>query len=470
MKLFYATWFALLLNLPFYQLHAQGLDNAGIGATTVSAAYSTRLLRTAYNGFCLRVRRSLDNAEANVAFNASSKRISANSAVTIAAAGSSGLSVGATMSFSAFYNGTSCFVTTWYDQSGNGRDAVQNTNNSQPRIVNAGIMDALNTWPALTFQNTSQLMTTAASMTVQTINAVRAAPNTSWQTLVAVPANTDFSIRANSNLYNLSPNGNDWFISTGPPYQFWVNGVQSPAFNATTVHTISANSNTPVSGTISISTTFLGRGMNSGAAVSEIILIPASLSTLNRQALESNQNTYFVSSTLPLYLKSFSGRHVNAINELTWQTTGESNTKQFIIERKPNNGIFTAIARVPAKGRGNAHYAFNDDNAPAGTAYYRLKMEDTDGRFTFSSIVTLSIDQAHAVSKAYPNPVNDKVFIDIHDNKLLHTQARLMDIHGKIISVFSINAYKQPVNLAGQPAGAYLILLKSGEVLTITKK
>ena len=47
------------------------------------------------------------------------------------------------MSFSSFYKATSCYVSIWYDQSGNGPDAVQPDKLLQTRIVNDGVIDEL---------------------------------------------------------------------------------------------------------------------------------------------------------------------------------------------------------------------------------------------------------------------------------------------------------------------------------------
>src|SRR3954469_2653137 len=102
MKFFYANCIYLLLCVCLSQAYAQGLDNAGLASTTTTAAYSTRLVKSSYGGPCMRVRRSSDNAEADVAFNPIYKMLLQSSTATITAVGSSGLTIGTTMTFASF--------------------------------------------------------------------------------------------------------------------------------------------------------------------------------------------------------------------------------------------------------------------------------------------------------------------------------------------------------------------------------
>jgi hypothetical protein len=44
------------------------------------------------------------------------------------------------MTFNSFYAGTSVFINSWYDQSGNGRNAIQLKSSNQPLIVNSGTL------------------------------------------------------------------------------------------------------------------------------------------------------------------------------------------------------------------------------------------------------------------------------------------------------------------------------------------
>ncbi len=108
-----------------------------------AAAYSLRKLRTAYSGAAIRVRRSNDNAEQDIGFD-----------------GSGNLDETALI---AFVGANSAFVTTWYDQSGNGRNTIQSTQANQPRIVNTGVIDRVNSKPAVLFDGTNDALDASAS-------------------------------------------------------------------------------------------------------------------------------------------------------------------------------------------------------------------------------------------------------------------------------------------------------------------
>jgi hypothetical protein len=83
-----------------------------------AAAYSLRKLRELYSGAAIRVRRSSDNAEADIGFDVNGELD--------------------TIALLAFCGNGDGFVTTWYDQSGNGYDATQTTAANQPQIVSNG--------------------------------------------------------------------------------------------------------------------------------------------------------------------------------------------------------------------------------------------------------------------------------------------------------------------------------------------
>jgi len=101
-----------------YQIYWDGSQTGLLDSyPNASAAYSLRALNSAYTGPLVKVRRS-DNAELN-----------------IYAKYDGSLDTDALLNFVGAGDG---FVTTWYDQSGNGLDTTNSTASNQPQIVSSG--------------------------------------------------------------------------------------------------------------------------------------------------------------------------------------------------------------------------------------------------------------------------------------------------------------------------------------------
>jgi len=97
-----------------------------------AAAYSLRQLRIGVTNV-VRVRRSSDNTEADF----TAAQVSDGSLTAWVGAGNNG------------------FVRTWYDQSGNSRNAEQTTTANQPQIVSSGLILTENSKPSLVFDGSN---------------------------------------------------------------------------------------------------------------------------------------------------------------------------------------------------------------------------------------------------------------------------------------------------------------------------
>lgn len=89
-----------------------------------SAAYSLRKLDADYAGSAIRVRRSSDNTEQDIGFTGDCNDLDTAALKTFV--GTGGTDDG--------------FVVTWYDQSGNTRNATQATAGNQPKIMDNGVV------------------------------------------------------------------------------------------------------------------------------------------------------------------------------------------------------------------------------------------------------------------------------------------------------------------------------------------
>jgi hypothetical protein len=100
----------------------------------VTAYYSLRRFTKGEDNNAIRVRRSSDDTEQDIGFDANGDL---DSTALLAFVGTGGTDNG--------------FVTTWYDQSGNGNDATNSTESEQPLIVSGGTLVEENSKAAVEF-------------------------------------------------------------------------------------------------------------------------------------------------------------------------------------------------------------------------------------------------------------------------------------------------------------------------------
>lgn len=132
------------------------LDTYSGAAVAYSAA---RRLANAYTGSLIRVRRSSDNAEQDIGYDANN--VLDESALT------------------SFVGAGDGFVTTWYDQSGNANNATQSTAANQPKIVSSGVVNTQaglsSGKPALSFDGVNDFMDFTSLVTTANYTAFVAA-------------------------------------------------------------------------------------------------------------------------------------------------------------------------------------------------------------------------------------------------------------------------------------------------------
>ncbi|MGN6400870.1 MAG: PQQ-dependent sugar dehydrogenase, partial [Flavisolibacter sp.] len=156
--------------------------------------------------------------------------------------------------------------------------------------------------------------------------------------------------------------------------------------------------------------------------------------------INSFSSFYFANNNviLPLKLLSFKGSLENKATHLQWETANEVNTSHFIVERSIDGRNFSDIGRVEAAGYGSEtrNYTYIDNDAMLQAAemlYYRLKMYDKDGSFTYSKIVTVSIPPANYIVTVYPNPIHDILKIKLSLSAADNLQVQVTDMNGRIV-------------------------------------
>lgn len=173
---------------------------------------------------------------------------------------------------------------------------------------------------------------------------------------------------------------------------------------------------------------------------------------------------------LPLNLISFNGKSFSGYNHIEWATGSEKNTSMFELQRSNDGKEYAKVASIAAVGKGDNEYNQKDNNAN-GTLYYRLKMIDKDGQFTYSNNLKIVGKQSNeGLVTISPNPAKTNVNLTLANEELLGTEATIVNITGQTVHSFMIKESKMELNVAQYPAGIYLVKFSNGSLLRFTKQ
>ncbi len=166
---------------------------------------------------------------------------------------------------------------------------------------------------------------------------------------------------------------------------------------------------------------------------------------------------------LPVELKEFAGFDDNCTIKLKWETATESNFNYFDVERSYDGVNFQAIAKAESMGSTatGADYDYIDENIKP-VNYYRLKIVDIDGSYDYSDVIVVKstcFEQTVAITDVYPNPVVDKLFIQMTiPTTEREVQAYIIDKMGRTVSEQTISITE----------GANLLTIETTDLQTST--
>ena len=163
---------------------------------------------------------------------------------------------------------------------------------------------------------------------------------------------------------------------------------------------------------------------------------------------------------LPVTLEYFNAQPKSNGSLLTWATAGGQNNKGFGIERSADASNWNALGTVESKsagGNSSTVYSFTDMHVNNGVNYYRLKLIDVNGNYSYSKIVKVEFVNGRMKVSIYPNPTTSSFYIDgIVDG----SQLRVFDAVGKLILRKDLINNHHMVNLEGFANGSYFMIIR----------
>jgi hypothetical protein len=123
------------------------------------------------------------------------------------------------------------------------------------------------------------------------------------------------------------------------------------------------------------------------------------------------------SSALPVKLLAFSGMKQADGVQLKWQVSEEISLDRYEIEKSKDGAKFGFVGAVNAANMTYAKsYSWLDKTPNAPVNFFRLKMINLDGSFSYSDIIKIDFGTKKNIS-VYPNPVVDGT-VQLHLNGL----------------------------------------------------
>ena len=165
--------------------------------------------------------------------------------------------------------------------------------------------------------------------------------------------------------------------------------------------------------------------------------------------------------TLPLHLLAFTGSIKQGITNLSWSTANEVSTSLFILEKSTDATEFNVLTTVLAHNNSGTNiYNFSDHNTQKGIVYYRLKMVDKNGSFSYSKIIQVAMNNKTQFN-LFPNPVHNKLTIDFNGAST-NTQATVLSLTGKelIRQPLQEGILNKTIGVSQLSKGTYLLVIK----------
>ncbi len=187
------------------------------------------------------------------------------------------------------------------------------------------------------------------------------------------------------------------------------------------------------------------------------------------------------SGTLPVELVAFTFSG----NKLNWATATETNNSGWEIEFRQltmdngqqKNAEFRKIGFVAGKGTTTEkqYYSFGIKNLTGSKVEFRLKQIDTDGKFTYSNVLTADLTpETFGLLQNYPNPFNPTTVISYQLPVSGHVKLVVVDMLGREVITLvndekSAGNYDVKFDGSRMTSGVYFYKITAGDFSQIKK-
>ena len=159
---------------------------------------------------------------------------------------------------------------------------------------------------------------------------------------------------------------------------------------------------------------------------------------------------------LPIILSSFTGIANKCDAVLQWKTSTEINADKFVVEQSSNGLNFTVVAEIKSANSSTGKSYQTSISQPTGIMYYRLKLLDKDGRFSYSPIITVRTSCTGTdYLTVYPNPVSTNLTVSFYTTYKGQANLVIVNAVGQQLASQKVKIVS-PANTVNLDMGNYL--------------
>ena len=156
---------------------------------------------------------------------------------------------------------------------------------------------------------------------------------------------------------------------------------------------------------------------------------------------------------LPVTLINFDYALIGNTVNLNWSSGEEINFDKYIVQYSLDGVQFLDITTLKGKG-GNKNYTFTYQQVNPVT-FYRLKLMDNDGNFTYSEIRSIKIKTTNKFVLS-PNPADGNMYLYSNQNVLVKS-LEIISVNGRRVKIINNFSQGQAINIAMLSQGLYLL-------------
>ncbi len=189
-----------------------------------------------------------------------------------------------------------------------------------------------------------------------------------------------------------------------------------------------------------------------------------------------------LTSPLPVNLIDFTANlNSDLKTDLKWQAVNEVNCANYEIQKSNDSKTFETCTVVPSKGNSNGvnNYSSVDETPFNGVTYYRLKINDFNGDYTFSKTVSVHLSNTYnLVINVYPNPMTTEAVLQLvskSEISLEHLNVVISDLLGRKLMDMPLKTLNRNndgfiFSRASMTAGIYHLSILNNDELMATSK